>query len=72
MKPVTDELGKKSGVVEVDMAEEDEVDRLGKDGERRPVPLEIGSFLKETAVDEQPEAVRFDKNTGSRNLLSSA
>jgi hypothetical protein len=69
---VTDELGEKPGVVEMDMGEEDEIDRFGRDGEMRPVPLEIGSFLKETAVDEQPEAVCFDEKTGPRNLLCSA
>ena len=71
-KSITDELGQKSGMVEMDVAEENEVDRLGRDGKRGPVPLEEISLLEKTAVDEQPEAVRFDEKRRSRDLLCGA
>jgi hypothetical protein len=69
---LANELGEEAGMVEMDVGEEDEIERSWGDGKGRPIPFEIGSLLEQTAVDEQPEAGRLDKIAGTGDLLGSA
>ena len=59
-------------MVKMNMTEEDEIDRLGRNRKRRPIPLEISPFLKKPTIDEQLEASRFDEKTGPGDLLGGA
>jgi hypothetical protein len=72
MESLADELGQKAGMVEMDVSEEDEIDRLRRDGKGRPIPLEIGSLLVQAAIDEQPEACRLYEIAGTGDLLAGA
>jgi hypothetical protein len=67
-----DELREEPGVVEMDVGEEDEIERPRRNGKGGPVPFKISPLLIEAAVDEQPEAGRFDEIAGSGDLLASA
>jgi hypothetical protein len=69
---LADELGEKAGMVEMDMGEEDKIERSRRDREGGPVPLEKGSLLVQAAIDEQPEAGRLDEIAGTSNLLAGA
>jgi hypothetical protein len=69
---LADELGEKAGMVEMDMGEEDEIERSRRDGERGPIPFQIGPLLEEAAVDEQTDAGRFDEIAGAGDLLAGA
>jgi hypothetical protein len=69
---LANEFGEKPGMVEMDVGEEDEIERSGRDGKGCPVPFEIGSLLEQTAIDEQPEAGRLDEIAGTSDLLGSA
>jgi len=67
---LADELGEKAGMVEMNMGEEDKIERSRRDAEGRPIPLQVISLLIEAAIDKQPEAGRLDEIAGSGNLLA--
>jgi hypothetical protein len=69
---LANELGEKAGMVEMDMGEEDEIERSRRDGKGCPVPFEIGPLLEQAAVDEQPKTGRLDKIAGTSDLLGRA
>src|SRR4030066_17901 len=65
---LADELGGKAGMVEMNMGEEDDIERSRRDGEGSPIPLQEISLLIEAAIDKQPEASRLYRVAGTRNL----
>ena len=65
---VVNEPWEEAAVVEVGVGEEDEIEVVGRDRERVPVPVEEGPLLMESAVDEAAQAVGLDEVRGPRDL----
>jgi hypothetical protein len=66
------ELWEQAAVVEVGVGEQYGVDAFGADGEWVPVSVLELSFLVEAAVDEDLEAVNFDKEPRAGNVAGGA
>ncbi len=56
-------------MVQMDVREQDIVERVGRNRKRQPVPFEIGPLLKEAAVNEKTKVSRLDVIARTRNLM---